>query len=89
MTRILVIEDDQALARGILYALENEGWEAVHAPTLGEGAGQLREREFDLLLLDVLLPDGNGFDLCRQIRSTGAMPVIFLTACDEEVKTKR
>ncbi len=85
MTRILLIEDDEALARGIVFALENEGWAVDHAPTLGEGARLLREHDFELLLLDVMLPDGNGFDLCRRLRSESAIPVIFLTACDEEV----
>jgi two-component system, OmpR family, response regulator RegX3 len=85
MTRILLIEDDQALARGIVFALENEGWQVVHAPTLCEGARTLKDRDFDLLLLDVMLPDGSGFDFCNQLRNTSAVPVIFLTACDEEV----
>ncbi len=85
MTLILLIEDDEALARGIVFALENEGWLVVHAPTLSEGSLLLRERDFDLLLLDVMLPDGNGFDLCRRLRGENAIPVIFLTACDEEV----
>jgi DNA-binding response OmpR family regulator len=85
MTRVLLIEDDEALARGIVFALENEGWAVNHASTLSKGARLLREHDFELLLLDVMLPDGNGFDLCRRLRSESAIPVIFLTACDEEV----
>lgn len=85
MMRILVVEDDLILARGIVFALENEGWQAVHVPTLAKAMEIMRESGFDLLLLDVMLPDGNGFDFCASLHREARVPVIFLTACDEEV----
>lgn len=85
MTRILLIEDDQVLAGGIIYTLENEGWQVTHASTLGKGTCSLQEQEYDLILLDVMLPDGSGFNLCKRIRATNKIPIIFLTACDDEV----
>lgn len=84
MTRILVVEDDLVLARGIAFALHNEGWQVVQASSLAEGLAAL-SGQIDLLLLDVMLPDGSGFDFCAQVHRTMALPVIFLTACDEEV----
>lgn len=81
---ILLVEDDVNLALGVEYALKNEGYTVFTARTVAK-ARQLLPQGFDLALLDVMLPDGTGYDVCRLIRSQGAMPVIFLTACDEEV----
>jgi len=85
MTRILVVEDDLVLARGIVFALKNEGWHVDHAPSMEAGSAMLRQANYQLLLLDVMLPDGSGFDMCKEVQSTGSLPIIFLTACDEEV----
>lgn len=85
MARILAVEDDQALGYGLVYALEKENWEVTLARTLEEGRHSWEGQAFDLVLLDVMLPDGNGMDLCQRIRAESAVPIIFLTARDEEV----
>ncbi|EEG76036.1 response regulator transcription factor [Dethiobacter alkaliphilus] len=85
MSCILLVEDDKTIAMGIEYALTQEGFtvEVCHS------AGYARERwgkgGFSLVILDVSLPDGNGFELCREFGGQSDTPVIFLTACDEEV----
>ncbi len=88
MAKIIVVEDNEPLARGIVYALEKEGWQIDLAMTANEFEhkffNDIRE-SCDLVLLDVMLPDGNGFDLCEKIREASDVPVIFLTACDAEV----
>jgi two-component system, OmpR family, response regulator RegX3 len=81
---ILLVEDDANLALGVEYALKNEGFTTSVASTVSQ-AQKLLEQCYDLALLDVMLPDGTGYDICRLIRKQGSMPVIFLTACDEEV----
>lgn len=81
---ILLVEDDANLALGVEYALKNEGFSVTVAGTAAKAREQLSQG-FDLALMDVMLPDGTGYDVCRLIRRQGAMPVIFLTACDEEV----
>jgi DNA-binding response OmpR family regulator len=94
--RILLVEDDLSLQRGLVYTLRKEGFSVETAATLATAARALNalspERGtvavapgFDLAILDVGLPDGSGFDLCRDIRRVSDLPVIFLTACDEEV----
>jgi two-component system catabolic regulation response regulator CreB len=85
MPRILIIEDETAIADTLLYALGTEGYAAEHC-TLGEaGLSRLRQEAFDLVLLDVGLPDANGFDLCRRLRAFSDVPVIFLTARADEI----
>ena len=87
--RILIVEDDRALSRGLEFTLGNQGYRVLTADTLSRAEAVIREAGTDLLLLDIGLPDGSGFDLCRRVRSSGEifadLPVIFLTACDEEV----
>jgi len=83
--KILLVEDDMTLAMGIEYSLKNEGFEVVCAATLKESRYKLKDEDIDLILLDVTLPDGSGYDLCREIREKETTPIIFLTACDEEV----
>lgn len=85
MQRILLTEDDRTIVMGLLYALKQEGFEVCAAYTRAQAEALLRERPFDLALLDLSLPDGSGYDLCRLIRETRpSARVIFLTACDEE-----
>ena len=85
MQRILLAEDDKTIVEGLSYALGQEGFEVCAADTLARAVGLLREKTFDLALLDLALPDGSGYDICRFIRRTrSATRVIFLTACDEE-----
>ena len=84
-SRILLVEDDFALAMGTEYALQAEGYEVVHASNLQNARAVMNQR-FDLILLDVMLPDGTGYDLCKEIRQKNIMvPIIFLTAVAEEV----
>lgn len=85
MSKILMIEDDSTIAFGVKYALEQEGLNIDIATNLEESRKQLRENNYNLILLDVMLPDGNGYELCKEIRETSEVPIIFLTACDEEV----
>jgi two-component system catabolic regulation response regulator CreB len=85
MSRILVVEDEAAIADAVLYALRAEGLQAEHC-LLGQPAlALLRKQTFDVVLLDVGLPDITGFELCRQLRAFSDVPVIFLTARDSEI----
>ena len=86
MKRIFLLEDDETLGRGIAMALTGPEVSVVCRPTLAEGREVLAEDRFDLLVLDVNLPDGSGLDLLRQIRAGGdTTPVILLTANDLEL----
>lgn len=85
MNKLLLIEDDEALALGIEFTLRDEGYEVVRGATLAQGKGFFEKEEFDLILLDINLPDGNGYDLCKYIRIKSEVPIIFLTALDDEV----
>lgn len=85
MDRILILEDDGTIAIGIKYALSQEGFEVDIAKNIEEGRRFFSENHYNLLLLDVMLPDGTGYDFCMEIRKTHDIPVIFLTACDEEI----
>jgi DNA-binding response OmpR family regulator len=83
--RILVIEDEPDLVRGLRDALEFEGFEVISSGLGREGVRLLRERGPDLVLLDLMLPDANGFSVCEEIRSTHPLvPVIMLTARSQE-----
>ena len=83
--KILLVEDDFALAMGTEYTLKTENYEVVKASNLAE-AKALLQPDIDLVLLDVMLPDGNGYDFCRHIREhDNYVPVIFLTAVSDEV----
>lgn len=85
MNHILLLEDDATLGRGIRFALENEGVQAALCCGLAEARALLAQRPFDLLVLDVNLPDGSGLDLLREVRQSGSgVPVILLTANDLE-----
>ncbi|MBN2308741.1 MAG: two-component system response regulator CreB [Candidatus Hydrogenedentes bacterium] len=83
--RILVVEDEPAIADNIVYALETEGFEVAWCATGEDARRSLDERGAELIVLDVGLPDCNGFDLCKQIRKTSAVPIIFLTARTDEI----
>jgi two-component system, OmpR family, catabolic regulation response regulator CreB len=83
MARILVVEDEPAIADAIDYALTTEGLTVVRAGTMQAARGQLAGA--DLVVLDVGLPDGSGFDLCREVRRTSGVPVIFLTSRASEI----
>ncbi len=84
MNHLLLIEDDHTLAQGIRLALLSDTLSVAVAPSLAEARAALSEREFQLLLLDVNLPDGNGLDFLTGLRRTSSVPVILLTANDME-----
>ena len=85
MIKILMIEDDSTIAFGVKYALEQEGIKIDISKDLESGRFNINENTYDLILLDVMLPDGNGYDFCKEIRKINNTPIIFLTACDDEV----
>ena len=83
--RILVIEDDLALSVGLCFELDSNGYLTVAAYNFRKARQLLQEDQFDLAIMDVNLPDGNGFDLCREVKAVKPeLPVIFLTANDLE-----
>ncbi len=80
MTSILVIEDDKKLNDGIRMALRSEEYEIVQSRSLAQASQAMKQYSFDLAILDLNLPDGNGLDFLTNLRKTSAMPVILLTA---------
>jgi two-component system, OmpR family, response regulator RegX3 len=84
--RILLIEDEESISEPLERALGREGFEVAVAPTASEGRALFGERRPDLVLLDVMLPDGDGRDLLREFRATSKTPVVMLTARDEELE---
>ena len=83
--RVLMIDDDNALARMVAEYLGARGLAVSTAPTLARGEALLKDEVFDALILDVMLPDGDGFDLCRQWRGHSTLPILMLTARGDEV----
>lgn len=83
--RILVVEDDRAISSGLEYSLTNEGYTADCAYTGAEAIDKFTQNNYDLVLLDLMLPDKSGYDVCKAIKSQSDTPTIFLTACDDEV----
>lgn len=83
---ILLTEDDKSIAMGLEYSLRQEGYTVTVAETVAQADAQIAKNRFDLALLDLSLPDGSGYDLCRRIKSEAPeTAVLFLTACDDEV----
>ena len=85
MINILMVEDDSTIAFGVKYALEQEGFKIDISKDLENARANINEKSYDVILLDVMLPDGNGYDFCKEIRQIKDTPIIFLTACDDEV----
>ena len=86
--KILIIEDEPDIRKTLEYNISREGYEVISASSLSEGREKLESVSFSLLLLDLMLPDGSGLDLCRELKqdkSLSSMPVIILTAKDDEV----
>lgn len=81
---VLVVEDETAIADTVLYALRSEGYGAQHCLLGGGALEALRQQAFDVVVLDVGLPDMSGFDVCRSLRTFSEVPVIFLTARNDE-----
>mgnify|MGYP004732671675 FL=1 len=82
---IFILEDDEAIGIGLKYSLENEGYEIVLAKSVAEANRIIKTENFSLYILDINLPDGSGYDVCRLVKAKGDTPVIFLTAYDDEV----
>lgn len=85
MSKILLLEDDLSLINGLKFAFKKENYDLDVARTISEADKLLSERKYDLLILDVSLPDGSGFEICKKVRQTSKVPIIFLTASDEEI----
>lgn len=86
--RLLLVEDDPAIARTVIYTLEREGLQVTHSLLLGDARAQLASTQIDALILDVGLPDGNGLELLRELRQHArhsSMPVLVLSAQGEEI----
>ena len=84
MKRLFLLEDDPGLINGLSFALKKQGYEITVARTTLEADALWEKEEYDLAVLDVSLPDGSGFDFCKKIRQTSKVPIMFLTAADEE-----
>lgn len=84
MKWIFLVEDDKAIAKNLVLLLRSEGFKVTHVPTRSEALTALARNKFDLALLDISLPDGNGFTVCTEIKETQDIPVIFLTASGDE-----
>ena len=84
MKHILLVEDNYTIIMGLKYSLEQENFKVISAQNVLEFNENIDKNDIDLVLLDVSLPDGNGFEICKEIKSKKDIPVIFLTAQDEE-----
>lgn len=84
MKRILLVEDEQSLINGLSFAIKKEGYLLDVAHTGSEKDRLWEEEKYDLVILDVALPDRSGFELCQEIRRSSKVPIMFLTAADEE-----
>ncbi len=87
--RILLVEDNESIILGLEYLLQEEGYQTETAVTVEEARKAVEHRPPDLILLDVSLPDGNGFRFCRSVKEKSGIPVIFLTAKEEETDVVR
>ena len=85
MDTIFLLEDDMSLINGLSFALRKQGFELTVARTLKEADALWADGKYDLLILDVSLPDGTGFEFCKKVRQVSKVPIIFLTAADEEM----
>lgn len=85
---VLVVEDDVIILEGLKISLEQEGYTVVYASTVKTALEIVHtNKEINICLLDVMLPDGDGYQICKEIRKTSQIPILFLTACDDEVHT--
>ncbi len=84
MMKIMLVEDKETIILGLEYLLSREGYQVVTAKDRKQALAGLEQGGLDLVVLDIALPDGSGFDVCREVREQGHTPVIFLTAMDEE-----
>jgi len=82
--RIFLVEDDKTIAKNLMLLLQSEGFTMTHTTTQGDALVTLAKDKFDLALIDISLPDGNGFTVCTELKETQDIPVLFLTASGEE-----
>lgn len=82
---LFLLEDDNAISMGISYSLTNEGYSVTAASSVKQGLEIIKNNSFSLYILDLNLPDGSGYDVCKEIKKQGDFPVIFLTAYDDEI----
>ncbi len=82
--RVLLVEDDLVTARREIRVLERAGYEVVHAATVGDADQALCDHDFDLAILDIFLPDGDGFAICQRIRAVVDLPVMMLSGLEDE-----
>lgn len=88
--KIFLLEDDIFLRDGLCELLENADYSVTSAGTIKDAEEAVKGSSFSLLILDVMLPDGSGFDLCQRLRAIGiTTPILFLTACDDEIQIVR
>lgn len=85
MNHVLLVEDDLSIIDGLEFSLRKNGFNVDIVRTVNEAFLALNDRTYDLLLVDLALPDGSGFDICKKVRQSSHVPIIFLTASDEEV----
>ena len=86
--KVFIVEDDPIIVEGLTIALNQEGYEVTSFDNVADSIKEIdSEVHYDVCLLDVNLPDGDGFQVCKAIRSKSNVPVIFLTACDDEIHT--
>ena len=86
--RVFLVEDDPIIIEGLKIALTQEGFEVEASMSMNEALEKISsEAHFDVCLIDVMLPDGDGYTICRTIREKSKVPILFLTACDDEVHT--
>lgn len=83
--KLFLLEDDSAISMGISYSLTNEGYCVTTASSVKQGLEIIKNDSFSLYILDLNLPDGSGYDVCKEIKKQGDLPVIFLTAYDDEI----
>lgn len=85
---VLVVEDDKIILEGLIISLRQDGYDVLAASTQEEAMSLVHAKaDIDICLLDVMLPDGDGYTICREIRKKSDLPILFLTACDDEVHT--
>ena len=82
--KILLVEDNEMIVKGLVYSLSKEGFETDIAYNAQEAESKIESNVYDIIVLDVMLPDGNGFELCKYIKENKDIPIIFLTAKDDE-----
>jgi len=85
MKTVLLVEDDKTIVMGLEYTLRQEGYDVIVCYNAAQAEKAVDDARFDIAILDLSLPDGSGYDICRRIKARGDTPVVFLTACDDEV----